>query len=511
MPSLFKKIKSATLKTFEILLQSTVAICSLLMVVAAVEFHIQPETQLGKCIFCAFAGLIGLVLFIMQFLFFSYRKKLIRRKNEAKALKNDLRGYKSQVRALEHRKRSLALRVEELTELSMLDTATVRSDSFDDFMNTIARLARDNSGARELTVFTCDNQKAYPLACYQLSKATEVCLSFNPAGAAVLAADIIEFGNATPSNFSARSMNTSQLGKQLIITGELLYSGAPAGRLRLTILESDPETPPARSALRRLVINHLSAAAIDSKGILSAINNDSPVPAGGDDNVNRLATSLRMHSELLGVIRMGFCNQDGINLYDQQKSLLATASRVAVALRHEKIYEQAIKDSLTGLFNKRHMMTSFEQHLKLAARKGHGLCMILIDIDHFKKVNDTWGHLTGDIILREVGAIMAINVRSCDIPCRYGGEELAILLPDSDLNGTVQLAERLRTTIEQREFISDKGQALHITASFGVSEYHRGIGQAEDMISEVDHALYEAKHNGRNQVVVARPDNQALA
>lgn len=484
-------------------------VAALLLLVSAGELWFRPLSEITSQIFAAFAAFCGVSFLALQWLLFKLVQKNRAYRGEAQRLRSDMQGYKAQLRAIDHRRQQLNRRVNELTALCNMDQAVVNSDSFDDFMNTIARLARDNNGARELTVFTCDQESPFPLATYQLTEVTELCLTFNTGGGAAIASDLAEHGSAIPSRFSASAMSITESGRQLVINGELLYSGAPAGRMRLTVLNSDPDNRPGRDVLRRLVATWLSSTALDNNGIRQAIANDGPVAASGRRGLIRFATVLRCGEEVLGAMRMGFATNDGNNLYEQQKALSTAAARVAHALKNEKIYEQAIKDGLTGLYNKRHMMATAERLMQLAARHGSPLCMILIDIDHFKKVNDTWGHLSGDIILREVSAILVECARASDMPCRYGGEELAVILPEENLAGALKLAERIRSTIERKQFISDKGKPLHITASFGVSSFGKGMEQVEDLIAAADEALYAAKHGGRNRVVSAGPQRRA--
>lgn len=503
---MLNRILNLLRKTGAVTLRSLLILAGLLLMIASGELWLRPLSLEGSRAFALLAAFCGAGFLLIQWLLFSLLDKLRVQRQYTCRLRHDLRGYQSQVKALEHRRRCLARRVEDLTAQTNLDNAAISSDSFDDFLNTIARLARDNSGARELTVFACEHEASVPLAAYQLTEATELCLTFDSGGASAIAADIAAHGSAVPNRFSASSMNIHEHGRQIVINGVLLYAGAAAGQMRLTVLNANPQNMPDRNVLRKLVASWLAGTFIDDSGIKSALKSEGPVAAPGRKNLIRLAVSLKCGEDTLGAIRIGFAPSENDNLYDQQKALSTTADRVARVLRHERIYEQAIKDGLTGLFNKRHMMTVFERQFLQSQRLGNRLCMILIDIDHFKKVNDTWGHLTGDIILREVSALLVENARASDLPCRYGGEELAVILPEEELATAAKMAERLRLAIERKEFLSDSGKALHVTASFGVACYVPGMTRVEDMIAAADQSLYVAKHDGRNRVVVARKE-----
>ncbi len=157
-------------------------------------------------------------------------------------------------------------------------------------------------------------------------------------------------------------------------------------------------------------------------------------------------------------------------------------------------------DTLTGLFNYRHFAASLEQELERTRRTGQPTCMILMDLDHFKKINDTWGHEAGNKVLRECAGLVKQTLRKIDIPCRYGGEEFAIILPGTHLPLAVSVANRLRETIMATAVESDDG-VIEYTSSMGVDTYIMGdvIGP-EEFVKQVDSQLYRAKQEGRNRV-----------
>jgi diguanylate cyclase (GGDEF)-like protein len=168
---------------------------------------------------------------------------------------------------------------------------------------------------------------------------------------------------------------------------------------------------------------------------------------------------------------------------------------------HEEIYRLTTIDGLTQAFNKRYFLESLERELHRVARYGHPLALTMCDIDHFKRINDTHGHLAGDYVLRELSGIIADNLRREDVFARYGGEEFAIVLPEIDGPEAVQVADKLRGLIETHEF-SFANEVIPVTMSFGV---HATRGEAEhlevaDFIAGADAQLYEAKEKGRNRV-----------
>ncbi|MBF0529738.1 MAG: diguanylate cyclase [Deltaproteobacteria bacterium] len=171
---------------------------------------------------------------------------------------------------------------------------------------------------------------------------------------------------------------------------------------------------------------------------------------------------------------------------------------------YQVIEQMSVTDELTQIYNRRFFHIKLNEEITRAKRYRHCLSLILVDLDHFKKVNDIHGHQAGDMILREVSKILKTKSRVTDMVARYGGEELVILLPETDQSGTVALAEKLRLAIEEEKFASSDGCVINITASMGVSTFtpndFTGPSDYDTIIKCADDALYEAKRNGRNRV-----------
>ncbi len=157
-----------------------------------------------------------------------------------------------------------------------------------------------------------------------------------------------------------------------------------------------------------------------------------------------------------------------------------------------------VTDNLTQLFNRRHFDFEFDREFKRAKRYKNELSVAIIDIDFFKQINDTYGHLCGDFILKEVAYIIKDNFRQTDIVCRYGGEEFAVILTETPEETSAVPLERLRNRIENNKFYY-KGQPINLTVSIGVTS-NTDFQNPFDMFEEADKALYEAKSNGRNMV-----------
>lgn len=170
-----------------------------------------------------------------------------------------------------------------------------------------------------------------------------------------------------------------------------------------------------------------------------------------------------------------------------------------VAALQTQLREQAIRDPLTGLHNRRHLEAAFDRELARARRGGRPLSVVLGDIDHFKRVNDTHGHAAGDDVLKAFAALLVRHTRSSDVACRYGGEEFLALLPEMGLESAVARAEKLRLAV-QTEPIRWADTAIRVTASFGVATFPEHGATAEALIGAADSALYAAKASGRNLV-----------
>ncbi|MDD5275051.1 MAG: diguanylate cyclase [Methylovulum sp.] len=166
-----------------------------------------------------------------------------------------------------------------------------------------------------------------------------------------------------------------------------------------------------------------------------------------------------------------------------------------------KLQEQAIHDPLTGLYNRLFLIENLERELKQAERTGGAVSVIMTDIDHFKAVNDCYGHLAGDEVLRHFASIMKDYARCSDIACRYGGEEFFLVLPNTSLEVACERAEQLRQAVAEHPPQFDI-RDIPITASFGVATIpHNAAVSSTELIGKADAALYQAKNTGRNRVV----------
>jgi diguanylate cyclase (GGDEF)-like protein/PAS domain S-box-containing protein len=182
------------------------------------------------------------------------------------------------------------------------------------------------------------------------------------------------------------------------------------------------------------------------------------------------------------------------------------AERISLALANlrlrEILHHQSIRDPLTSLFNRRFMEETLEREMHRAARKGRSVALVMLDLDHFKQFNDTFGHQAGDLLLREVATVLQARVRKGDVACRYGGEEFALIISEADANGARACVDQIRDEIRQMD-IHQRGRALGpITLSAGIAVFPEDARTPEELVRAADQALYRAKSEGRNRIAV---------
>ena len=196
-----------------------------------------------------------------------------------------------------------------------------------------------------------------------------------------------------------------------------------------------------------------------------------------------------------------------------EEVLRALTEQCALAIANLRLREalrtQSIRDPLTGLFNRRFLEDWLEREFQRSQRQAKTLSILMIDFDHFKRFNDTFGHQSGDIALREVCGVIQRSVRASDFVCRIGGEELAVVLPDTSITDALPLAEMLRAEVQQRVITRGAQTLDSITISIGVASAPQDAHTSEALIHAADTALYAAKHAGRNRVVAAKPYRRA--
>lgn len=236
-----------------------------------------------------------------------------------------------------------------------------------------------------------------------------------------------------------------------------------------------------------------------SKFYTNVSENESDIKIFGN---NYLIFPIVHQGEFLGIIHLSEKISQAEFTERDHRLLRVFALQLGVAIKNAKLYEQAITDGLTKLYLHRYFKQRIVDEFKRAMRFKRFLSLVMIDIDHFKKLNDTYGHQTGDEVLKRVASILRKTIRTHDLPVRYGGEEFALLLPETELTGAQSVAERIRKMIEA-EIIEYDGKVIKITASFGVAEFPECANNPEELIKAADMALYYSKEHGRNRVSIA--------
>jgi len=200
--------------------------------------------------------------------------------------------------------------------------------------------------------------------------------------------------------------------------------------------------------------------------------------------------------------KIGFLVIKGANEDDKEK-IMILGTQFALALRRVKLYQEieqtAITDSLTEVHTRRYTLERFQEEIVRSKAQKLNLSILMVDVDHFKKFNDNYGHLTGDQILREIGSIIKENLREIDIAGRYGGEEFCIVLPDTGLEGAQFAAGRIRRATEETT-IKAYDTSIRTTVSIGISQYPQDGQKVSELVDKADWALYRAKKQGRNRV-----------
>ena len=167
---------------------------------------------------------------------------------------------------------------------------------------------------------------------------------------------------------------------------------------------------------------------------------------------------------------------------------------------HDEIYRLSTIDALTQVFNRRYFQETLTRELSRARRYDRPLALLLFDIDFFKRVNDTYGHRAGDLVLRRIAELVQQRARKVDVVARYGGEEFAVILPEVDTSGGRLFAEKIRRMVEEERF-SFEGQTIECTISAGVAELSASMANAEELVGCADARLYQAKETGRNRTI----------
>jgi diguanylate cyclase (GGDEF)-like protein len=223
-------------------------------------------------------------------------------------------------------------------------------------------------------------------------------------------------------------------------------------------------------------------------------------PAGTEGVRSWLGVPIFMYGGCEGVLAIQ-SHTPGAFRAEHRRLLEAISLQVASALQNARLYEMAMVDGLTGLFVRRYFDARIEDEIERAKRFGTPFSVVMMDIDDFKHLNDSHGHLMGDRVLRAVAQIVKTQMRGVDTASRYGGEEISLVLPRTEMVAALNQAERIRAAIADHRVATDLGAVIGVTASFGIAAYpESGATTAEDLVRRADRALYRAKKTGKNRV-----------
>ncbi|MFC2016773.1 diguanylate cyclase [Chloroflexota bacterium] len=212
---------------------------------------------------------------------------------------------------------------------------------------------------------------------------------------------------------------------------------------------------------------------------------------------------IKSRGRLIGILTLGAKQSALSYTYQDMKTIMVVTGQVGPMIENAQLYSQAVSlattDGLTALYNHRHFHRLLEQEIARCSRYGTAFSLIILDIDFFKVYNDTFGHLTGDGVLREVGELIRESIRTLDTAFRYGGEEFAIILPETPPKSAYVVAERIRERLEEKT----SSEAMTVTASFGIASWPTDSVTKEEIIGRADAALYHAKRTGRNRTCLS--------
>src|SRR5581483_381286 len=292
-----------------------------------------------------------------------------------------------------------------------------------------------------------------------------------------------------------------QAGRLMGAVGGAIYLNAPGkGEMRR---QADYNlTHNARGAGRKLDQDPMQSMITQARVLVVKLDDsNAPGLVQGGRAKYALMVPVQRSGQLMGAMELYVPEMRDIK-ESQSELLLGVAGQAALAISHAQLYqtqeENALTDELTRLPNRRYMAQRFLQEMQRARRYHKELAFVMIDIDHFKQVNDTYGHLQGDQVLAELAKILTAAKRESDVAARYGGEEFALILHETDPEGAMVLAERIRASVEQATFPGN----LKLTISIGVAATNDET-QFTSLMEKADEALYEAKEGGRNRVVLA--------
>jgi diguanylate cyclase (GGDEF)-like protein len=440
----------------------------------------------------------GLAAAICALLLDSTESELLRMRHERDIIGAERDALRSRLHGVERRAESLTL----VREIHRSTNIVARGERLRQILTVIGQL-----GDRvEATLFASsdrphETEQLRPAAYLRTDTTGDVFLRFDrpvPDGAALVVVDAVVAIAGARREFAA----------------DLQADADRVGRIEATL--NDGGARKADETLSSL----LATVDLDCSVAAAALEHGQVLRSQDQANESReLLYPLAAEGRPVGVLRVRLPDRDtrlehsaatGQGMSELEEVLSECARHVALALKKEADVDRAQIDGLTGLLMKREFEPRLGEVLAAAGEQKRAVALLVIDIDHFKRVNDTHGHRSGDVILRGVAGLIRRHIRACDAAFRYGGEEVCVMLPGSGPREAKATAERLRQGVEAAKFTGDAGQTISVTISIGLTTYDptRARSGAEkqpepaEMFRRADEAVYAAKDGGRNQVVM---------
>ena len=272
--------------------------------------------------------------------------------------------------------------------------------------------------------------------------------------------------------------------------------------------DGGPE-PAAYSSVSETTLDPQRIGKLVDAALVSACWKEKSVRLRGNEDFLRIASVLLADGERVGVLYLGVPLESEADGREEEAKRLESdvqdmAKHVALALKHTFLARYAVRDRLTNLYNRAQLLKDLSEQLARERQTRSRCCLLMLDIDYFKKVNDTYGHLAGDEVLKEIAKMLSDAVRRGESCYRYGGEEFAVLLPRAGTEDGSILGERIRRKAA-RLSRNVNGETIRVTLSVGVAQDDDSISGGEELIALADAALYRAKNEGRNRVIVHEP------
>ena len=453
----------------------------------------------------------------------SAEAEVARLRGERDILAGECDSSRTRVRRLERRQESLSV----VREIHRSTNIITRSERLRQILTVIGQLAENVEASlfalRERVPGEADPAALLRPVAYHASRdLDELFIRFDrgfPPSAAICIADAVAATN----------------GSRRALSGDLVACGEPVGRIEAVMFSSDGFGVAAEAAPEDVLAWVLAgtdldctraAAALEGGKVIrtrdaSSADQERPGPPGIE-----FLYPLSAEGEMVGALRLRIPQRElggagsgvvagGPAELDELDEVLAECARhVALALKKEADADRAITDGLTGLLLKREFEPRLAEELAASAAERRPVALLVVDIDHFKKVNDTHGHRTGDMILRGVAGLVRRHIRARDSAYRYGGEEICLVLPGTGAREAKQIAERLRQSVEEARFTSEVGPEVGVTISIGLAaadprrspsgtqgRQSRSVDSGE-LFHRADTAVYRAKRRGRNRIVV---------